>query len=160
MVIFLWKHSTKKTNDISLHDCCATRIFKDKHNLFFEFDNGIWAIANTAFNPNNRTFRTDKAQLKLCNFNIDSIYIFKEIRLFRRIISTHRIPLSFEKLTENINSGKWELEFIYEYTKYHETLFSCCICSAHKPYSIECQMILDYDDMECFWNNLREDNPW
>lgn len=155
----MWIHSGKKTDDISFHDCCATQARTDSHNLYFEFNDGFWITSNTKNNQYDNTLRTDKSQLKICNYEVSDIYIFKEIRLFRHLISTHRVPLNLDKLMENINSGKWKLEFLYEYHFYHRVLFMCWIWSKSKPYHRECQLIIDCDGMECFWNKLREDCP-
>lgn len=156
----MWVHSENKTKNISLHDCRATQMRIDGHDLYFKFDDGFWIIADTENNTNRETLKTDKSQLKIRNYDISDLYVFKEIRLFRRLISTHRVRLSLEKLAANINKGKWELEFIYEYHSFHSVLFSCWIWSKSKPYHRECQLIIGCDAMECFWNNLCEDKPW
>lgn len=132
----------------------------ERRDLYVEFANGFWIVANTINNPSSTTLRTDKSQLKLRNYDISHIYLFKQIRLFRRLISTQRVSLNVKTLMDNINRGKWELEFLYEYHAYHGVLFCCCLWTKDIPYSIECQLILDCDDMQCYWNQLCEDKPW
>lgn len=128
--------------------------------LYLEFANGFWIVADTVNNPNHTTLRTDTSQLKIRNYALSDLYLFKEIRLFRRLISTQRVSLNFKTLMNNINSGKWELEFLYDYHAPHGVLFFCWIWSKNKPCHKECQLILDCDGMECSWNKLCEDKPW
>lgn len=158
----MWRY-TEKSNEkakISLHDCRATRMFINDGNLHFEYNDGFWVLTTNENNPHNETFKTDLSQLKVCNFEIENIYIFNKFRLFRRLISTKRIDITIETLIDNINNGKWELEFLYEYHTYQGMLFNCWIWMNQKPCHKECQIALQCDDMEYFWNNICIDKPW
>ena len=157
----LWKHSDKnENNEISLHDCRTTQVLTKDNDLYFKFDDGFWILKSNGNNPYAKTLRTDASQLKLCNFDVSNIYVFHEFHLFRRLISIKRVSLNLEALMDNINSGKWELEFLYEYHTYHGVLYQCCIWSKRKPYHMEAQLIIDCESIEYFWNNLCEDKPW
>ena len=156
----MWVFSEKKTDGISLHDCRATYARVEGGDLYFEFDDGFWVVANTEHNLHGNTLRTDKSLLKIENFEISKIYIFKEIRVFRRLVSTRRVWMSVDALVKKINTGKWELEFISEYHSGHEVLFGCWILFESRFYHRECQLFIRYDAMGCFWNRLREDCPW
>lgn len=158
---FLWKHFEKSENaKISLHDCIATRAFIEDNNLYFEYDDGFWIIGTNENNLYNNTFGTDISQLKICNFEVVDIYVFSEFRLFHHLINTRRVSIKLETLIRNINSGKWKLEFLYTYQAYRGVLFHCCIQMKHRPYHKECQIVIDCDDMEFFWNNICKDKPW
>lgn len=156
----MWVHSEEKTDDISFHDCRATQARIDNHDLWFEFADGFWICGDTKNNRHDKTLRTDRARLRISGYDISDVYIFKDIRLFRRLVSTQRISIDLNTLLKNINSGKWALEFIYEYHTFQGVMFLCYIWFKSKPYCRECQLFIENKGMECFWNNLREDCPW
>lgn len=156
----MWKYCENKTNDLSFHDCVVTRLFIDSDDLIMEFNDGFWVVGNTQHNTNNETYRSDSSQLKLINYDVANIYVYNKTRLFTRLINTRRISLELEILIANVNSGKWELEFLSEYRTYRGVFFTCLILSKKRPYMRECQLFLDHDEMKCYWNNLCLDKPW
>ena len=127
---------------------------------FFIFDDGFWISSDDERNPLKNTVRTDKSEVQIVHFDVSDIYIFKEHRIFRRLVSTNRVSLSVEQLMANINCGKWELEFINEYHSDRDVLYQCWIWMNHSPFHIECQITLDCDKIVYHWNNLCENKPW
>ncbi|MBQ8687827.1 MAG: hypothetical protein IJ512_04680 [Ruminococcus sp.] len=155
-----WKHNTSDGSGISLHDCRATHAYIENGALVLEFENGFWMTADSRFNPYGVTCRTDTSQLRICKFDIQDIYLFDEIRLLRRHIGTLRKSIPIEKLLENINCGKWQLEFLYEYHAWRRVLFECMIWFDKRPYSKACQLSVCCDEMRYFWNRICEDKTW
>ncbi len=157
----MWRNSDENMQGfISLHDCRATAMAIHENDLLFTFDDGFWVSFEDERNPFNNTVRTDKSEVQIVHFDVPDIYIFKELRIFRRLVSTKRICLSVEQLMANINCGKWELEFIYEYHSDRGVLYQCWIWMNHAPFHIECQIALDCDKTVYHWNNLCENKPW
>ena len=120
----------------------------------------FWISSDDERNPLKNTVRTDKSEVQIVHFDVSDIYIFKEHRIFRRLVSTNRVSLSVEQLMANINCGKWELEFINEYHSDRDVLYQCWIWMNHASFHIECQITLDCDKIVYHWNNLCENKPW
>lgn len=64
------------------------------------------------------------------------------------------------KLIECINSGKYTLEFLYQYKGYNSMIIECCLWSDKKPYDRECQLKLPLSQVRYCWNDLCEDKEW
>lgn len=157
----MWKNADKNVNhSISLHDCRATSMSVQEHALLFHFDDGFWVSPTDKRNPFGNIVRTDKSEIQLVRFEVSDIHIFKEVRVFHRMVSTKRVSFSLEKLMANINSGKWELEFVYEYHAHKGVLYQCWIWMKQPPYHMECQIVIDCEEIEYHWNNLCEDRTW
>lgn len=157
----MWKHRENNSDKIiSLHDCRATRMIVESDSLFLEYEDGFWCLPTNKNNSSDNAFRTDLSQIEISKFEIQNIYLFNEKRLFGRLISTKRIDISLEMLTQKINSGQWQLEFLYEYHGFNEVLYHCWIWMNKKPYHKECQITIMYNDIKYLWNNICEDKPW
>lgn len=140
-----------------------TKVAVDNKDIIFEFDdNGFWVIENNKHNPFGKTLRTDKSELRFVNCDSDftSIYIFKVFYLFRKPVLTNRIEISLEDLTSQINSGKWQFEFIDELYAWDKAEFNGWLWFGKKPYHMECQLQLSFEDMLYSWNKICEDKPW
>lgn len=155
----MWEYCDKSGKGISLHDCIATHVNIDKSNLLLEFTDGFWITRQNKLSRYEGTFCTDKAQVCITQFDICHIYIFHELRIFRRLIHTKRTSVSLEKIISNINYGHWKLEFITEYHAFNEVLYYCWIWD-NKRHHKECQICLNYEEIQYFWNNICEDKPW
>lgn len=160
----MWKYSSKNDYpNIILHDCHVTKISVENKDIILEFDDyGFWMIENNKHNPFGKTLRTDKSEIRFVNCQLDSIsiYIFKVFHLFRKPVLTNRIEIPLENLMYQINSGKWRFEFIDEYYACNEALFNGWIRFDKKPYHMECQLQLLFEDMKYSWNRICEDKPW
>lgn len=149
----MWKHcDTNDNNKYSLHDCKATESYIDGEDLVFVFEDGFWVI-----NEDNGAYRTDKAEIRIKNYDIRSIWLFHKI--WRKKMFSLRTNLEIKKLIKEINSGK-QLEFINEYHTYRCVLWECWIWFERKPYHKELDMAIDNDGITYCWNNIREDRPW
>ena len=99
----MWRNSDENMHGfISLHDCRATAMAIRENDLLFIFDDGFWISSDDERNPLKNTVRTDKSEVQIVHFDVSDIYIFKEHRIFRRLVSTNRVSLSVEQLMANI----------------------------------------------------------
>ena len=156
----MWNCIAKNDRDvISLHDSRATGIHMDGKDLVLDFADGFWLVHGSRYNPHENTLRTDAAQVRFVDFEIENFYVFKVVRLFRKPIFTKRIEMDLQTLIDNVNSGAWELEFLDEYTRFRGLLFNCWIWHK-KGHTQECQISMDCTETQYYWNSIREDRIW
>lgn len=157
----MWNyHDRNDKQDISLHDCHATKAYIEGDDLVLEFEDGFWIDATNIQNPFCKLLQTDTSQLRFCRYDALEIYSFHEFRIVQRPVSTIRKSISPEVFIQNINSGKWQLEFISEYHEGSSLLFHCWLWFEKRPYHRECQVMIDCDHREYGWNSICEDKPW
>ncbi len=149
-----WQHT--QTSGISLHDCRATGLDVSGSRLEFVLEDGFLVLADNEHNPHNQPRKSDKASIVVNNYDLESVYFFRELRFFRRHLLTVRKSIPLKTLADRINSGKWQLEFITEYTTPFTVLYNCEIWSDRKPYHTECQIEMVYGSIEYNWNSIAD----
>ena len=150
-----WLHT--QSAGISLHDYRATYLAISGNQIEFTFEDGFLVLADNEHNPHKRHRKTDRSSLLIRDHTLESVYLFRELRLFGNRIITVRKSITLNELAENINSGKWQLEFITEYTSYYTVLYNCEIWFDHRPYHMECQFEMVHGGIEYNWNNFADE---
>jgi len=145
-------HST-----ISLHDCRATNAVFNSGCLSLDFEDGFVLTSDNTDNPFNRTAYTDASRLVFSGIEEADVYIFREVRLFRKTICTLRKRISLERLAEMIASKKYQFEFIHETFGYRSAIYNCWLWFDRRPYHIECQLDIMYDRLDYLWNTVNCD---
>lgn len=74
-------------------------------------------------------------------------------------ILTKSIEVKPQYLCERINSGKWRLEFLYNYKNCNRHVFECMIWTKNRK-NFECQLFTEYSDIEYSWNDINKDREW
>ncbi len=140
---------------ISLHDCRATKVKYEDGTISFYFLDGFWVWSENG----DPTVRTDASEVR---FHLESedetditIYVFVKKRKH-----TRRKEWELKKLIKIINSGKYELEFLYQYKAYHAQIFECWLWFDEKPYHMECELKMSTDKATYCWNELCKDKVW
>lgn len=155
----MWKHCDMDDEYVSLHDCHATRIIYENNALTFVFRDGIWIVKGHPNNELDKTVCTDMAEAKFYLENGDesdiTIYVFEE-----NLNKTIREEWELSKLIECVNSGKYTLEFLYQYKGYHSIIIECWLWSDTKPYHRECELKISLSNVKYCWNDLCEDRVW
>ncbi len=145
---------------ISLHDCRADKIIFENGILSFYFPNGFVVTSQHIKNQSDNTVYTDCSQVDFPiadkDINGIEIYIFSK-RKSGEIIREARKVQSF---INDVNSGKYEVEFITQYKSAYSILFKCWIWFDNEPYHSECEIILNSNNGVYLWNNLRDDCKW
>lgn len=152
----MYKYSDhNEKDDISLHDCRATMIILNGRMLSFIFKEGFWICESNRNNFNKKLSYTGESEVKfkLLHRNAQSnitIYIFTDTTDENKAIR-ECIPLDL--FITQINGGM-ELEFLYAYKGYQSFIFECWLWFDDEPYSKECVMIIDADEVTYSWNTL------
>lgn len=158
-----WNHISPDALDtISPHDCVADKLILNEESITFNFSDGFWVSHLHPLNSHDKTIRTTKAHLCLLGNSINEyvplIYIYKSVWLFGKLLLTKRIFVEWDKFIENINNGKWQLEFIDIYRDYSSVLIKG-VLHAHKK-MIECELTLLCNRVEFRWNDFQENRFW
>lgn len=160
----MWKFTSENAYpNIILHDCRIAKVSLQNKTLVFEFDDsGFWIVENNKENPFGKTLRTDKAEICFHGFDKDyfCFYTFKPFKLLGRTLFIRMVEISFEEFVLNVNSGKWEPEFIEEFYGLGAASFEGEVFFNKKPYRYRFQMQLSFEKMEYNWNEICEDRPW
>ena len=152
----MYKYSDRNENDdISLHDCRATKIKINDGMVSFVFKEGFWVSARNRNNFNKKLSYTDEEEMRCGTLYGDiesdiTVYVFTDTREENKAIR-ERIP--FDIFAEQINGGM-ELEFLYSYKGYQTSIFECCLWFDEAPYHKECVMILSAKEITYNWNTL------
>lgn len=152
----MYKYSDSNENDdISLHDCRATKIAINDGILSFVFKEGFYILERNRNNFNKKLSYTDESEVKfkILYKDIESnitIYIFTDTKEKNKAIR-ERIP--FDTFANQINNGM-ELEFLYSYKGYQSSVFECWLWFDEEPYHKECVMIISADEITYSWNTL------
>ena len=149
--------------NIILHDCTVEKVRLENRDVIFEFDNsGFWISKNHPQNPFGETLRTGKAELRLTNIDPDflSLHIYYERRLAWKKLFTTRDEISLDDFAAKINSGEWTFEFVDEYYGCRRAMFGGYIHRNSKPYHIQMQIEVLYEQSRYSWNKIYEDRTW
>lgn len=164
-VISVWKYKeTNAYDSISLHDCRTDDIRIEGKDLVVNFPDGFWITPVSKHIKHDRPLKTGPSQLRfICNgvdCVVDSIDLYKTAYLFRKPIFCKRIQYSISDFLSLINSGKYELEFIYEYHQSFCALYKCWIWRNGRGMAFECQIELTAKSIEYCWNEIRKAREW
>lgn len=152
----MYKHYDKDGAAISLHDCKAEKATFEKGILTFYFpEDGFWICSDHEENSTGEAVRTDASEVRfhlLYEAEDESqCYVFDK-KSERKSV---RKEWTISELVSAINSGKYQLEFLYRYAGgYKELVFTCEICQKKKPYRRECQLWLSVQDVTYCWNEM------
>ena len=105
----MFTHSAPLDSSFSMHDCRATGLRIEKDALIFTFEDGVWACADSANNPGEKTIRTGRAEVRLDGFTAEETELayFRELRFFGWKAAELRKHLTLEALERCVNSGRW-----------------------------------------------------
>ncbi len=155
-----FSHIDHNENHLSLHDCIAERAYFENGNLGFEFNDGFWISPDHPDSNLSKIVKTDLSKVEYAledgNEYDVTIYVFRET-FFKKIVRTE---WTIQNLINKINSGKYKLEFLYQYIDYNSRIVECKLICDKKPYRQECIMKISSSSVSYYWNNLREDRPW
>lgn len=152
----MYKHYDKDGAAISLHDCRAEQAIFENGILSFYFpQDGFWILSEHEANSTGEAVRTDAAEVRfhlLYETEDESqCYVFDK-KSERKAV---RKQWTLSELVSALNSGKYQLEFLYRYAGgYKELVFFCEICQKKKPYRKECQLWLSVQDVTYCWNDV------
>ena len=150
----MYQHCDKDDTVISLHDCRAEKVSFENGDLTFYFPDGFWVLPSNEENHTEDCIKTDASEASF-HLMLDeddvSIYVYTQKKHGKAI----RRKWEVSKLIKEINSGKYQLEFLYRYVGgYKELVFYCEICQKKKPYRRECQLWLSVQDVTYCWNEM------
>lgn len=138
-------------DDISLHDCRATKITFTDGTLSFHFGDGFYVGKD---NPNNKTGKfcyTDRSELRFRASPDDvTVYIFTETEEETKAI---RKTIPLEALAEKLDGGM-KLEFTMTYRGYRSFLLEGWLWFDEEPYCRECSVYLSAGEADYCWNHL------
>lgn len=153
----MYKHYDKDGAAISLHDCRAEKATFENGIVTFYFpEDGFWILSEHEANSAVEAVRTDASEVRFHLLYEDEAddfhcYVFDK-KSERKAV---RKQWTLSDLVSAINSGKYQLEFLYRYAGgYKELVFYCEICQDKKPYRRECQLWLSVQDVTYCWNDV------
>ena len=155
-----FSHCDHNEKYLTLHDCIAERAYFGNGRLGFEFNDGFWISPDHPESNFSNIVRTDLAKVEYTledgeDYDV-TVYVFKK-SLFKKTV---RAEWTIKELLNKINSGKYKLEFLYQYLDYRARMVECELHFDKKPYHQECIMKISAPEVCYYWNNLREDRPW
>ena len=157
----MWGCTSKNSYpSIILHDCTVESVRLEKQDIVFTFgDGGFWISKEHPQNPFGEILRTGQAELRLTNIDLDflSISVYHERCFAGRRAFTTRQKLSFDDFAAKINSGMWAFEFVDEYYGYRSAMFCGYAHANRKPYLLEMQIEVYYEESQYYWNKIYED---
>ncbi len=161
----MWNYTeTNAFDSISLHDCRTDNIKVEGKDLIINFPDGFWITPVSKYIDHDRPLKTGPAQLRFIGFGIDSVIdtidLYKNIRLFRKTILCKRVRPEVADFLKRINDGKHELEFLYEFHNPYSTLYKCCLWRKPLKYLCDCQIELTAKSIEYYWNEICRDREW
>ena len=144
---------------ITLHDCVANKISFNNNVLSFSLPDGFFVCPNHEASLLSNGVRTGGAQVDFAVTPDEHFDVYAEVFKKRKFRKTVVEYWDLEKLIKSINSGKYQIEFIYQYRTHFEQMWLCNL--RYKGcYGNECQLHIPYSTATYRWNNLREDCPW
>lgn len=156
----LFCHYDTSDEHISLHDCIASRAYFKDGKLGFELDNGFWVLPTHPESGLNETARTDKS---LVEYDLEdgeeydvTIYVFENYKSDK----TERKEIPLGRFVDELNAGKYSLEFLYQYLGFGARIIECELIFDTVPYRKECIIKICYDEVRYCWGNLRCDVTW
>jgi len=153
-------HCDHSEQYLTLHDCIAERAYFENGKLGFEFDDGFWVSPNHPESRLDKLVRTDFSKVEYTltdgkDYDV-TVYVFQS-SVGKKTVRTE---WTLRELVNNINAGKYKLEFLYQYVEYHSRIVECELKRNKKPYHQECMLKISASEVSYYWNHLREDRPW
>ncbi len=159
------EHKTKSgsafvcsSDEISLHDCRASKIETDANGLTLVFPDGVWLLADNRLNTVGKIVRTGRAEVLLRHSEFEALTVFKPVRFFRRTLFSACREVSFETLRENVNGGKWTVEFIDDFNNADSHLFRVMLWSKKKQ--CDCLFVVSYERFEARFDEIQQNRVW
>lgn len=160
MEINMYKYRDTNSVNISLHDCRAEHIQFEHGVLSFSFSEGFWILPGHPQNKSEDCVRTDASQVDFQIIDEDfdgiTIYVFKKNWNGKTI----REEWKLKNFLDEVNHGRFQVEFIDEYKSYQSRLFKCWLWFDVKPYHYECEIILRSENATYCWNELIYERVW
>ena len=155
-----FSHCDHNEKHISLHDCIAERAYFENGKLIFEFSDGFWISPNHPENNLSEIVKTDVSRVEYTlrdgkDYDI-TIYVFEKA-FGKKII---RSEWTVQKLVNEINTGKYKLEFLYQYLNEYARIVECELHFDKAPYHKECLMWISAPEVGYYWNRLQEGRTW
>lgn len=139
---------------LTLHDCIADKISFKNNVLSFNFSDGFWITPEHEVTSLSNTVRTDGAQvdfeIKPDEFFEIYLDVFRKRRFCKKTVEYWEL----DELIKAFDSGKYQLEFIYQYRTHFEQMWQCMLHYKGCWYA-ECQLHIPYCTATYRWNNLR-----
>lgn len=160
----MWKYfETDAYNTIGLHDCKSDSVRVEGDDLLFDFPDGFKLCPGNKHNENKYPVMTGAAQLCFHGLydemEFDSIYVYRTVRLFRKIILCRRIKLETKEFLKFFEQGKYELEFLTEWHAPMSSLYKCMICKKGSGWTMhECEFEINARNIEYRWNEMKKED--
>lgn len=155
-----FKQLNRRDEHFSLHDCIATRAYFRDGKLEFEFENGFWVLASHPENSIGEVVRTDFSKVEYILEDGEdydaNVYVFDDVDRYKSL----RTCIPIQDFVDDINSGKYRLEFLYQFLGYGARIMECELIFDSIPYHRECEIKICADEVVYYWNTLREDATW
>ena len=155
-----YTHCENDENLFSLHDCVAKSAYFRDGVFGFELEDGFWVLTDHPDNSTNEVVRTDFSKIEFALEDGEDydfrIYVLSK-NIFGQMVCKE---WTVNEFLDKINNGKYQLEFVYEYSRYNSKIFECDLRSSKKPYRKECILRISLTHINYYWNNLREDRTW
>lgn len=147
---------------LTLHDCIADKISYNNNFLSFSFPDGFWIFPDHEVNNLDKFVRTDLSQVDFYINNNDSSFDDVYVEVFSKNIFKKTIveKWSLDELIKAVNSGDYQLEFVYQYRTYFEQMWYCTFRYKGKWMHNECYLHIPSAEATYRWNNLREECVW
>lgn len=161
----MWEFTEINAFDsISLHDCRTDDIRIEGNDLVINFPDGFWITAFSKHIDTANPLKTGPSQIRFIDVNIepliDSIYLYKDVKLFGKTLFSKRILLEMNSFLKLINDGKHELEFLYEFHNPLSNLYQCWVWKRNHGMVAECQLELTSKSIAYCWNEIHKDREW
>ena len=162
--VSVWNYSeTDAYNSIGLHDCKSDNIRIEGADLIFEFPDGFKLCPVNKHNENNFPVMTGAAQLCFHGLydemELDSIYVYKAVRLFRQILFCRRKQLETSDFLKFFEKGKYKLEFLNEWHAPMSTLYKCLILKKDSEKRVyECEFEITARNIEYRYNEIHNED--
>ncbi|MBE6658483.1 MAG: hypothetical protein E7604_08570 [Ruminococcaceae bacterium] len=138
----------------------AGHAYFENGTLVFAFEDGFWVSPDHPDSPLSKMVRTDASRVEYIledggDYDV-TVYVFRRT-CFRQTV---RVEWSIQELIQKINTGTYQLEFLYQYRDWNTRIVECELKFDKKPYRQECIMKISAPEVRYHWNRLREDCPW
>lgn len=160
----MWKYSELDAyKTIGLHDCKSDFIKNEEGDLIFDFPAGFKLCPGNKHNKYNFPVMTGQAQLCFHGLydemEFDSIYLYKKVRLFRKIIFCRRKQIETKAFLKFFEQGKYDLEFLTEWHAPVSSLYKCMIYKkGSERTTTECEIEITAGNIEYRWNEIKNED--
>lgn len=142
---------------LTLHDCIADKISFENNVLSFNLPDGFWICPDHEASELSKTVRSDSSRVDFEVVPDEYFQIYMDVFKERRHRKTIVEYWDLDKLMKAVNSGKYQLEFVYQYRTHFEQMW---LCYLRDKSWYNCQLHIPYSTATYRWNNLREDCVW